>query len=48
MRAASDSAFSDFLLRIGNGEEPTTGEEMVEIPSEMLVRIEDNDNPENA
>ncbi|KAG5531103.1 hypothetical protein RHGRI_025901 [Rhododendron griersonianum] len=48
MRAASDLVFSDFLLRIGNGEEKTTGDEMVEIPSEMLIKIEENDNPENA
>ncbi|KAG5560902.1 hypothetical protein RHGRI_004059 [Rhododendron griersonianum] len=48
MRAASDLVFSDFLLRIGNGEEKTTGDEMVEIPSKMLIKIEENDNPENA
>ncbi|KAI8567757.1 hypothetical protein RHMOL_Rhmol02G0146500 [Rhododendron molle] len=48
MCAASNLAFNNFLLRIGNGEEQTSGEEMVEIPSEMLIKVEENDHPENA
>ncbi|KAG5563862.1 hypothetical protein RHGRI_000157 [Rhododendron griersonianum] len=40
MRAQSDSAFSDFLLRVGNGVEPTVDENMIQIPEEMIVRYE--------
>ena len=36
MRTRSDILFSDFLLCIGNGEEPTTNEDMIKIPNEIL------------
>ncbi|XP_012856955.1 PREDICTED: ATP-dependent DNA helicase PIF1-like [Erythranthe guttata] len=42
MRAKTDSKFSELLLRIGNGEEPTDTEGNVKIPEEMIIHY-DND-----
>lgn len=37
MRAEGDSEFVEFLLRIGNGTEPTTGDEIVALLKELIV-----------
>ncbi|KAG8364624.1 hypothetical protein BUALT_Bualt18G0016800 [Buddleja alternifolia] len=37
MRAQDDQRFSDFLLRIGNGEEPTIENDMIRIPDSMSM-----------
>ncbi|KAG8382282.1 hypothetical protein BUALT_Bualt05G0060600 [Buddleja alternifolia] len=37
MRAREDQHFSDFLLRIGNGEEPTIENDMIRIPDSMSM-----------
>ncbi len=42
MRAQADPNFSAFLLRIGNGEEPTNDADMVTIPNQMLVSHEES------
>lgn len=41
MRAQHDSMFSDFLLRVGNGDEPTINEDLIQIPKEMVSCYED-------
>ncbi|XP_016498555.1 ATP-dependent DNA helicase PIF1-like [Nicotiana tabacum] len=38
MRARTDPAFSDFLLRIGDGEEPTIRDNLVQLPEEIVVK----------
>ncbi|GAA0187290.1 hypothetical protein LIER_34578 [Lithospermum erythrorhizon] len=37
MRARTDPTFVDFLMRIGNGEEPTNSRGEIEIPEPMLI-----------
>ncbi|KAG8378377.1 hypothetical protein BUALT_Bualt08G0131200 [Buddleja alternifolia] len=37
MRARDDPNFSEFLLRVGNGEQPTDNEGNIEIPKEMII-----------
>ena len=37
MRAQHDPAFSDFLLRVGNGGEPTLPEDMIRLPQSMAI-----------
>ncbi|KAK4386055.1 hypothetical protein Sango_2476100 [Sesamum angolense] len=37
IRAQSDKSFSDFLLRIGNGEEPTVEDNMIRISDSMAI-----------
>ncbi|KAL0311217.1 UNVERIFIED_CONTAM: hypothetical protein Sangu_2416400 [Sesamum angustifolium] len=37
MRAQNDEVFSDFLLRIGNGDEPTIEGDMIRIPDSMPI-----------
>ncbi|XP_020249306.1 ATP-dependent DNA helicase PIF1-like [Asparagus officinalis] len=39
MRAKSDTAFSEFLLRIGNGDEPTVTQDLIKLPNAILIRI---------
>ena len=46
--ARSDSIFSDFLLRVMNGEEPMTSEDMIKIPNEMLIKCYDDENPKDC
>ncbi|XP_050233165.1 uncharacterized protein LOC126681661 [Mercurialis annua] len=48
MRAKSDKDFGNFLLRIGNGEEPTKGDNLIKIPEEMVIKDGDDDASENA
>ncbi|XP_070026520.1 uncharacterized protein [Nicotiana sylvestris] len=38
IRARADPTFSDFLLRIGNGEEPTIRDDMVLLPEKLIVK----------
>nr|XP_016500722.1 PREDICTED: ATP-dependent DNA helicase PIF3-like [Nicotiana tabacum] len=38
MRARADPTFSDFLLRIGNREEPTIRDDMVLLPEKLIVK----------
>ncbi|XP_016488550.1 uncharacterized protein LOC107808529 [Nicotiana tabacum] len=37
MRAKTDPAFSEYLMRIGNGKEPLTSENKIEIPKSFIV-----------
>ncbi|GAA0158038.1 hypothetical protein LIER_38576 [Lithospermum erythrorhizon] len=37
MRARTEPAFVDFLMRIGNGEEPTNSRGEIEIPAPMII-----------
>ncbi|XP_042479690.1 ATP-dependent DNA helicase pfh1-like [Macadamia integrifolia] len=47
MRAISDSSFSEFLLRVGNGEEPTEYEDLIHIPNEMVIKYDDEKKSED-
>ena len=48
MRSRSNTIFSHFLLHVGNGDEPITDEDMIEIPNEMLIKYRDEENPEEC
>ncbi|KAL6225029.1 hypothetical protein ACLB2K_003881 [Fragaria x ananassa] len=37
MRSINDPKFSEFLLRVGNGEQPTVVEDMIQLPSPMVL-----------
>ena len=37
MRSINDPEFSEFLLRVGNGEQPTVVEDMIQLPSPMVL-----------
>ncbi|KAL0430414.1 UNVERIFIED_CONTAM: ATP-dependent DNA helicase PIF1 [Sesamum radiatum] len=41
IRAQNDQSFSDFLLRIGNSEEPTVKDNMIRIPDSMAITFEE-------
>ncbi|KAL0294340.1 UNVERIFIED_CONTAM: hypothetical protein Sangu_3220900 [Sesamum angustifolium] len=43
MRAKNDTGFSKFLLRVGNGEEPTDTEGNIRIPEEMIVKYDNEE-----
>ncbi|KAL0369051.1 UNVERIFIED_CONTAM: hypothetical protein Scaly_1124000 [Sesamum calycinum] len=43
MRAKNDTEFSKFLLRVGNGEEPTDTEGNIRIPEEMIVKYDNEE-----
>ncbi|KAK4394705.1 ATP-dependent DNA helicase RRM3 [Sesamum angolense] len=43
MRAKNDTEFSEFLLRVGNGEEPTDTEGNIRIPEEMIVKYDNEE-----
>ncbi|XP_043687645.1 ATP-dependent DNA helicase PIF1-like [Telopea speciosissima] len=47
MRAIADKYFSDFLLRVGNGEEPTELGDSIHIPDEMVIEFEGEEKSEN-
>ncbi|XP_060170805.1 uncharacterized protein LOC132601756 [Lycium barbarum] len=38
MRARTDPTFSDFLLRVGNGEEPTIRDNLIRLPEQLTVK----------
>lgn len=42
MRSRNDPTFSEFLLRVGNGDEPTDAEGNVRLPDDMIIEY-DND-----
>lgn len=48
MRAQEDVGFSDFLLRFGNGKEPTNGDGLIQIPSTMTIQYKKNEVPSNT
>ncbi|KAL6124784.1 hypothetical protein ACLB2K_077293 [Fragaria x ananassa] len=37
IRSINDPKFSEFLLRVGNGEQPTVVEDMIQLPSPMVL-----------
>ncbi|KAH0672296.1 hypothetical protein KY284_023383 [Solanum tuberosum] len=48
MRARADTTFSDFLLRIGNGEETTIHDNLIALSEQMTVQLSWNSNPEES
>ncbi|XP_010317052.2 uncharacterized protein [Solanum lycopersicum] len=48
MRAITDQTFSDFLLRIGNGQETTIKDDQIEIPKQMTIQQSGDINPEES
>ncbi|XP_047264695.1 uncharacterized protein LOC124896875 [Capsicum annuum] len=38
MRARTDQSFSEFLLRIGNGEKPTIRDDLVLLPKQLVIQ----------
>ncbi|XP_050222183.1 uncharacterized protein LOC126672278 [Mercurialis annua] len=48
MRARSDLSFSQFLLRVGNGEEPTTEEDNIRLPNKMIIPYNAKEDNETA
>ncbi|XP_042474831.1 ATP-dependent DNA helicase PIF1-like [Macadamia integrifolia] len=47
MRARNDPSFSEFLLRVGNGEEPTELEDLIRILDELLIQYKHEDTSED-
>ncbi|KAL3503783.1 hypothetical protein ACH5RR_033624 [Cinchona calisaya] len=43
MRARTDPIFSDFLLRVRSGDEPMDDEGNIELPNEMVIKYDDDD-----
>ncbi|XP_020266274.1 ATP-dependent DNA helicase PIF1-like [Asparagus officinalis] len=48
MRAMTDSTFSDFLLRVGNGDEPTVADDLIALPTSILIKNQSIDLPEDC
>ncbi|XP_015078290.1 ATP-dependent DNA helicase PIF1-like [Solanum pennellii] len=48
MRARTNQTFSDFLLRIGNGEENTIKDNLIALPKQMTVQQSGDINPEES
>ncbi|XP_020258959.1 ATP-dependent DNA helicase PIF1-like [Asparagus officinalis] len=48
MRAKSDTSFSEFLLRIGNGDEPTVTQDLIKLPNAMLIQNQSDELPEDS
>ncbi|XP_020243523.1 uncharacterized protein LOC109821777 [Asparagus officinalis] len=46
MRVRTDQVFGEFLLRVGNGEEPTIDENLILLPHEMVVEYDNDENSE--
>ncbi|KAG5531369.1 hypothetical protein RHGRI_026103 [Rhododendron griersonianum] len=42
MRSVNDREFSDFLLRVGDGNEPTINDEMMKVPASMVIPWEND------
>lgn len=42
IRAQQDQNYSNFVLRVGNGEEPVVNEDMIRIPNSMIIPWEDD------
>ncbi|KAK9274843.1 hypothetical protein L1049_022097 [Liquidambar formosana] len=43
MRARADPNFSDFLLRVGNGDEPVDNDDMICLPDEVVIKYENDE-----
>ncbi|XP_060178218.1 uncharacterized protein LOC132608158 [Lycium barbarum] len=48
MRARTDPTFSDFLLRVGNGEEPTIRDNLIPLPEQLTVKYGSDGNAEQS
>ncbi|XP_059669340.1 uncharacterized protein LOC132314497 [Cornus florida] len=48
MRARNDQSFTEFLLRVGNGEELTLLDNMIQLPKEIVINSIIEENSENA
>ncbi|XP_049388658.1 uncharacterized protein LOC125853014 [Solanum stenotomum] len=48
MRARADTSFSNFLLRVGNGEETTIKDNLIALPEQMNVQQTQHANPEET
>lgn len=48
MRARTDPTFSEFLLRIGNGEEPTIRDDLVLLPNQLVIKNTSDSTDEDA
>ncbi|KAL3509234.1 hypothetical protein ACH5RR_028635 [Cinchona calisaya] len=46
MRVRGDPNFNYFLLQVGSGEKPTTNDNMIRLPEEMVMRYERGGDPE--
>ncbi|XP_057994333.1 uncharacterized protein LOC131174594 [Hevea brasiliensis] len=46
MRARADKYFGDFLLRVGNKEQPTSDDDLIMIPEQMVVKHRDEESCE--
>ena len=43
MRARLDDGFNEFLLRVGNGVEPTISDDLILLPKEMVIQYENEE-----
>ncbi|KAK9273825.1 hypothetical protein L1049_018636 [Liquidambar formosana] len=43
IRARVDPNFSDFLLRVGNGDESTDNDDMIHLPDEVVIKYENDE-----
>ena len=43
MRAKLDNCFSEFLLRVGNGVEPTISDDLIFLPQKMVIQYENDE-----
>ncbi|XP_020262490.1 ATP-dependent DNA helicase PIF1-like [Asparagus officinalis] len=48
MRARTDSTFNEFLLRVGNGDEPTVADDLIALPTSILIKNQSDDLPEDC
>ncbi|XP_020249696.1 uncharacterized protein LOC109827146 [Asparagus officinalis] len=46
MRARTNSTFSEFLLRVGNGDEPIVADDLIALPTSILIKNQSDDLPE--
>ncbi|XP_047252203.1 uncharacterized protein LOC124887070 [Capsicum annuum] len=48
MRSRTDPSFSEFILRIGNGEEPTIRDDLVLLPKQLVIQNTSNSTGEDT
>ncbi|XP_019257632.1 PREDICTED: ATP-dependent DNA helicase PIF1-like [Nicotiana attenuata] len=48
MRARADPNFSDFLLRVGNGDEQTVKDNLLRLPEQIVVKHNGDERPEEC
>ena len=48
MRARTDPTFSEFLLRVGNGDEPTIREKIILLPEQLTIKHSQDGIPEKS